>query len=61
METSEAELRALMVASLAGDAGAYRALLGDLRPRLGSYFGRRLRREPDDVEDLVQDIERALG
>jgi len=55
METSEAELRALMVASLAGDAGAYRALLGDLRPRLGSYFGRRLRREPDDVEDLVQD------
>jgi len=55
METSEGELRALMVAGLDGDAGAYRALLGDLRTRLNSYFSRRLRRDADDVEDLVQD------
>jgi RNA polymerase sigma-70 factor (ECF subfamily) len=55
METSEAELKALMIASLAGEAGAYRALLGDLRLRLGGYFSRRLRRDPHDVEDLVQD------
>jgi RNA polymerase sigma-70 factor (ECF subfamily) len=55
METSEAELKTLMIAALAGGSGAYRALLGDLRPRLSSYFGRRLRRDPDDVEDLVQD------
>ena len=55
METPEAELKALMIASLAGDARAYRALLGDLRPRLAGYFARRLQRDPDDVEDLVQD------
>lgn len=55
METSEPELKALMLASLDGEAGAYRALLGDLRLRLSGYFGRRLRRDPDDVEDLVQD------
>ena len=55
METSEAELKVLMIASLGGDAGAYRALLGDLRLRLAAYFHRRLRRDADDVEDLVQD------
>jgi RNA polymerase sigma-70 factor (ECF subfamily) len=55
METSEAELKALMIASLAGEAGAYRALLGDLQLRLRGYFSRRLRRSPEDVEDLVQE------
>jgi RNA polymerase sigma-70 factor (ECF subfamily) len=55
METSDAELKVLMLAALDGDSVAYRALLGDLRLRLAAYFGRRLRRDPDDVEDLVQD------
>jgi len=55
MESSEGELKVLMIAALDGDGGAYRALLGDLRLRLSAYFGRRLRRDPDDVEDLVQD------
>lgn len=55
METSDVELRVLMIAALEGDRRAYRALLGALRPRLAGYFGRRLRREPDEVEDLVQD------
>ncbi len=55
METAEPELKALMIASLAGDAAAYRALLGDLRLRLTGYFSRRLRRDPDDVDDLVQE------
>lgn len=44
-----------MIASLDGDRIAYRALLGDLRPRLIGYFSRRLRRDADDIEDLVQD------
>jgi RNA polymerase sigma-70 factor (ECF subfamily) len=44
-----------MIAALDGDGGAYRALLGDLRLRLAAYFGWRLRRDPDDVEDLVQE------
>jgi len=55
METSDGELKALMIAALQGDGRAYRALLGDLRLRLAAYFGRRLRRDPEDVEDLVQD------
>ena len=55
MPTSEGELKVLMLASLDGDAGAYRALLGDLRLRLAGYFGRRLRRDPDEVDDLVQE------
>jgi RNA polymerase sigma-70 factor, ECF subfamily len=54
-QTSEAELTALMLAGLDGDGRAYRALLGELRLRLTTYFGRRLRRDPHDVEDLVQD------
>jgi RNA polymerase sigma-70 factor (ECF subfamily) len=55
MKTSETELKVLMIASLCGDAGAYRALLGDLRLRLTSYFHAKLRRNADVVEDLVQD------
>ena len=41
-----------MRAALAGDATAYRDLLGQLRPWLLSYFRRRLR--GSDGEDLVQ-------
>jgi RNA polymerase sigma-70 factor (ECF subfamily) len=50
VETSEAHLKALMIASLEGDAAAYRVLLGDLRRRLSAYFARRLhtRRETYD-------------
>ena len=55
METSEAELKVLMVAALEGDGRAYRALLGDLRTRLDGYFGRRLQRGSSAAEDLVQD------
>jgi len=41
-----------MRAALGGDAAAYRALLGNLRPWLVSYFRRRLKGA--DSEDLVQ-------
>lgn len=44
-----------MLASLDGDAGAYRRLLDALRRRLQSYYGRRMGREPGDAEDLVQE------
>jgi len=53
--SSDTELRALMIAALVGDAGAYRALLGDLRLRLASFFIRRLAARPAEVEDLVQE------
>lgn len=54
MGSSDAELRALMAASLGGDSGAYRALLGDLRLRLQGFFLRRVART-GDAEDLVQE------
>lgn len=45
-----------MLASLAGDAVAYRALLGALTPRLRTYFRRRLHADLiDNTEDLVQE------
>jgi len=53
--SSDAELKALMLAALGGDARAYRALLGDLRLRLGGFFTRRLSRTAADSEDLVQE------
>ena len=55
MQTSDDELRSLMIASLDGDARAYRALLGDLRLRLSAYFGRRLGKDGADLDDLVQE------
>jgi RNA polymerase sigma-70 factor (ECF subfamily) len=56
MEALEAELRALMIAALAGDAAAYRTLLNSLYGRLGGYFRRRLGAERQaDVDDLVQE------
>jgi RNA polymerase sigma-70 factor (ECF subfamily) len=51
----EAELRALMLAGLAGDAAAYRALLSLLGIHLRAYFRRRLGHDAADAEDLVQE------
>lgn len=55
MITSEPALKALMVAALDGDSSAYRRLLEALRPRLQTFYGRRLGRNPADQEDLVQE------
>jgi RNA polymerase sigma-70 factor (ECF subfamily) len=57
---SEPELKALMLRSQAGDAAAYRALLAGLRERLEIYFGRRLRGDPAQTEDLVQETLMAI-
>lgn len=43
----------LMAAAQAGDASAYRVLLGELRPWLARYFARRL--PPAVVDDATQD------
>ncbi len=53
MIAAEAQLKALMLASLAGDAAAYRALLKALGAHLRAYYSRRL--GGADVEDLVQE------
>jgi RNA polymerase sigma-70 factor, ECF subfamily len=58
MTASEPELKALMTASLAGDAAAHRALLGHLSGRLRAYYkGRlaRIGRGATEAEDLVQE------
>jgi len=51
---AETRLKALMLAALAGDATAYRALLSDLSAHLRAYYARRLA-ERADAEDLVQE------
>jgi RNA polymerase sigma-70 factor (ECF subfamily) len=54
----ETELRALMIASLNGDAAAHRVLLAALSGHLRGYYkGRLLRagRRPEETEDLVQE------
>jgi len=53
--SSEAYLKGLMLASLDGDAAAYRLLLDDLRRRLLAYLVRRLGQGGADTEDLVQE------
>jgi RNA polymerase sigma-70 factor (ECF subfamily) len=55
MQTSEPELRALMIGVLEGDARASRALLGDLRLRLTAFFARRLGGSDAEIDDLVQE------
>src|SRR5579862_2560699 len=53
--TSEAQLRAMMVAGLEGDPEAHEFLLTALVPLLRSFFRRRIRGAQDDAEDLVQE------
>jgi RNA polymerase sigma-70 factor (ECF subfamily) len=49
----EAQYRDWMLASLTGDAGAYRKLLDGLTRHLRSYYARRL--DPAGAEDAVQE------
>jgi RNA polymerase sigma factor (sigma-70 family) len=55
MQASEAQLKAMMMAGLDGDAVAHEALLRALVPLLSSFYRRRLRDAEGDVEDLVQE------
>jgi RNA polymerase sigma-70 factor (ECF subfamily) len=63
MAATEPELRALMVASLRGDAAAHRTLLDHLSRRLRAYYkGKLLRigRGATEAEDLVQEALMAI-
>ena len=63
MTTHEAELKALMLASLDGDAASHRALLDRLSRRLRAYFkGKlaRIGRGAAEAEDLVQEAVLAI-
>jgi RNA polymerase sigma-70 factor (ECF subfamily) len=59
MAANEAELRALMRASLAGDAYAHRTLLNRLSANLRVYYKTRLARigrSATEAEDLTQEV-----
>jgi len=63
MAANEAELRALMKASLAGDAQAYRTLLDHLSANLRAYYKSRLGRigrSAAEAEDLTQEALMAI-
>src|SRR5260370_25757153 len=63
MTTQEIELKALMLASLDGDAASHRALLDRLSRRLRAYYkGKlaRIGRGPAEAEDLVQEAVLAI-
>jgi RNA polymerase sigma-70 factor (ECF subfamily) len=63
MTTQETELKALMLASLDGDAASHRALLDRLSRRLRAYYkGKlaRIGRVPAEAEDLVQEAVLAI-
>jgi RNA polymerase sigma-70 factor (ECF subfamily) len=63
MAANEAELRALMRASLAGDATAHRALLNRLSAHLRAYYKSRLARigrSATETEDLMQEALMAI-
>src|SRR5260370_23582424 len=63
MTTHEVELKALMLASLDGDAASHRALLDRLSRRLRAYFKGKLARvgrSAEEAEDLVQEAVLAI-
>src|ERR1700704_6576942 len=63
MTTDEIELKALMLASLDGDAASHRALLDRLSRRLRAYYKGKLSgigRGAAEAEDLVQEAVLAI-
>lgn len=63
MTTQEVELKALMLASLDGDAASYRSLLDGLSRRLRAYYKGKLARMGRcavETEDLVQEAVLAI-
>jgi len=53
---AEADLKALMLRGLAGDAGAHRAFLTAISGNLRAFLRSRMRGAPDDAEDLLQEV-----
>jgi len=55
LDATEARLRSLLIAGIAGDERAYRTFLVALAAHLRQYFRPRLAGRADDIEDLVQE------
>ncbi|GBL60847.1 MULTISPECIES: sigma-70 family RNA polymerase sigma factor [Pseudomonas] len=56
LNAREAQLQALLLRGLAGDAAAYRDFLGALGVHLRAFLRRRLAQRPAEVEDLLQEV-----
>jgi RNA polymerase sigma-70 factor (ECF subfamily) len=56
MQLTEERLRSLMLRSLSGDGACYRLFLDELSLHLRSFLRRRLSRQPEEIEDIVQEL-----
>ena len=56
MRAGEEQLKAWMIAGLAGDARAHADLLRALLPVLRAFLRRRMAGQDDQIEDIVQDV-----
>ncbi len=56
MQLTEERLRSLMLQSLSGDGVSYRVFLDELSQHLRLFLRRRLARQPEEIEDIVQEV-----
>lgn len=56
LRSREIHLQGLFVAGLKGDQQAYRVFLSDLSGHVRGYLRAKLQRQPDEVEDLLQEV-----
>jgi RNA polymerase sigma factor (sigma-70 family) len=56
MLLTEERLRSLMLQSLSGDGTSYRVFLDELSVHLRSFLRRHLARQPEEIEDIVQEL-----
>ncbi|WP_339079577.1 sigma-70 family RNA polymerase sigma factor [Pseudomonas sp. TMP9] len=56
LRSREIHLQALFLACLDGDERAYRVFLSELSGHIRSFLRARLQRQPDEVEDLLQEV-----
>ena len=56
MQLTEERLRTLMLKSLTGDGSSCRVFLNELSMHLRSFLRRRVARQPEEIEDLVQEL-----
>jgi RNA polymerase sigma-70 factor (ECF subfamily) len=56
MHLTEERLRCLMLQSLSGDGASYRLFLDELSLHLRSFLRRCLARQPEEIEDIVQEL-----
>ena len=56
LSAREAQLQALLLRGMAGDAAAYREFLAHLAIHVRGFLRRRLERRPSEIEDLLQEV-----